>query len=232
MQFNINPEFDVAGCTSEYAQQNKARLKDFLPEDQAIKLTEAVHNKGNYEQAFFLDNEYRQSTYEQLQALSAEERQELMKQVYEQGARGVGFWYGREAISDASDELIQAYLSWVNSDSVIETIKQITGIDTIKSASAQVTRFLPGDFLTRHQDDVGTEKRRVAYSICLSPAWHPDWGGLLQFYEKDGTPTDTWAPEFNSISLFDVTNVHAVTSMAAFAPSPRYAISGWFKEVG
>ena len=231
MKFNINPDFDLDSAKLEYGQNKKVRLTNFIPEEQAIKLTEAIHNHAQFEQAFFLDNESRQSAYEKIQELSPEERANLIQAIYKQAAQGVGFWYGREGISDKSNEVILAFYNWYNSDEVISAIKNITGINEIKAVSGQVSRFMPGDFLTRHKDNIGQDKRRVAYSFSLSPAWHPDWGGLLQFYKEDGSPTETWVPKFNTINLFDVTEVHSVTTLAAFSPSPRYAISGWFKEI-
>jgi Rps23 Pro-64 3,4-dihydroxylase Tpa1-like proline 4-hydroxylase len=63
----------------------------------------------------------------------------------------------------------------------------------------------------------------------FSPQWHPDWGGMLQFFQDDGTPRDAWAPQFNSLVLFDVAHVHSVTFVAPFAKTPRFAVTGWFR---
>jgi Rps23 Pro-64 3,4-dihydroxylase Tpa1-like proline 4-hydroxylase len=52
---------------------------------------------------------------------------------------------------------------------------------------------------------------------------------LLQFFEDDGTPRDAWAPQFNSMSLFDVRHVHSVTFIAPFALEPRLSLTGWFR---
>ena len=231
MQFSINPGLDIGKAKLDYSQHQRTNLTELLPQNQLTKLSELVQTVVNYKQAFFINNQYHQSSYEKLRALPPQESQTLLKQVYEHAAKGIGFWYGREEISNSSDEEIQSFLNWLNSESIIDLIKNISGIDEITCVSAQVTRFLPGDFLTRHQDDVGDEKRRIAYSFGLSPNWHPDWGGLLQFFEKDGTPTEAWSPNFNTMNLFDVKHVHSVTSITPFSPVPRFAISGWFKEV-
>ncbi|PHS51455.1 hypothetical protein C7Y69_04575 [Alteromonas sp. KS69] len=63
----------------------------------------------------------------------------------------------------------------------------------------------------------------------LAPKWHPDWGGLLQYFEPDGTTTESWSPEFNTLSLFDVKHIHSVTYVTPFAKQPRYALTGWIK---
>jgi Rps23 Pro-64 3,4-dihydroxylase Tpa1-like proline 4-hydroxylase len=59
--------------------------------------------------------------------------------------------------------------------------------------------------------------------------WHPDWGGLLQFYQEDGTPEDAWSPGFNTLSLFDTSYIHSVTYVTPFAQAPRLSLSGWFR---
>ncbi|MFT4939017.1 MAG: SM-20-related protein [Paraglaciecola sp.] len=88
---------------------------------------------------------------------------------------------------------------------------------------------MPGHYLTRHNDVNPKKQRRVAYVLSLSKHWHPDWGGLLQFYQPDGTPKDAWAPQFNSMALFDVNHVHGVSYVAPFATQAKYSITGWFR---
>jgi len=51
----------------------------------------------------------------------------------------------------------------------------------------------------------------------------------LQFFEDDGTPRDAWAPVFNSMTLFEVRHIHAVTFVAPFLKQPRLSLTGWFR---
>ncbi len=90
------------------------------------------------------------------------------------------------------------------------------------------TRYTAGQYLTRHSDNITEEGRRVAFVFSFSRAWHPDWGGMLQFYEGDGTPRDAWMPEFNTLALFDVRHIHSVSYVAPFAAATRYSLTGWF----
>jgi Rps23 Pro-64 3,4-dihydroxylase Tpa1-like proline 4-hydroxylase len=132
-------------------------------------------------------------------------------------------------LNPSDSGIIQQCVQWLNSTETLNTIKQITGENDIVAASAQATRYYPGHFLTLHNDLHETEQRRVAYVLNLTPDWHPDWGGLLQFYKQDGTPRDAWTPLFNSLVLFDVNHVHAVTYVAPCAFKPRLSITGWFR---
>ena len=86
----------------------------------------------------------------------------------------------------------------------------------------------PGQFLTRHKDDITAEGRRIAYVMGFSKDWHPDWAGLLNFYEDDGSGRDFWIPAFNSLSLFDVRHVHSVSYVTPFAKQQRLSLTGWF----
>ena len=53
--------------------------------------------------------------------------------------------------------------------------------------------------------------------------------GLLLFYEQNGTPRDAWAPGFNTVSMFDIRHIHAVTYVAPYALEPRLSLTGWFR---
>jgi Rps23 Pro-64 3,4-dihydroxylase Tpa1-like proline 4-hydroxylase len=151
-------------------------------------------------------------------------------------SKGIGFFYGgylmAHKLDDTGNEKMQflhSVFEYLNGEEMLSLIREITGNDELKSADAQYTRFTPGQFLTRHRDENTNEQRRFAYVLAFSQNWHPDWGGLLQFFEDDGTPRDAWAPQFNSMSLFDVRHVHSVTFLAPFALEPRLSLTGWFR---
>ena len=64
--------------------------------------------------------------------------------------------------------------------------------------------------------------------INLTQRWQPQWGGLLQFIDAAGNVIDTLAPRWNSLSLFRVPALHAVSLVAPWAGEERLAITGWF----
>ena len=111
-------------------------------------------------------------------------------------------------------------------------VEAVTGHRDIVYASMQATRYIPGNFLTRHNDVVEAEGRLIAYVFGLTSSWHPDWGGLLQFFTPDGKPTQVWTPTINNLVLFEVAQPHAVTYVTPFALAPRYALTGWFRSKG
>ena len=229
MTFNINQNLDLDKIQQDYSVDLRVRINDFLPEDQAQSLSQCLAKLSSYRHAFVLGRNFGEATDEDLRALPAHERTKLMSDIMKQAASGVGFWYERHKVTLDDDGVLGDMFNWLNSDALLETIAKITSIPQYGSAIAQATRYQRGDFLTRHQDNVTKERRKVAFVINLPPRWHPDWGGLLQFYELNGTPRDAWNPDFNSLSLFDVSHVHSVTSVSSFAPEARLAVSGWFQ---
>jgi Rps23 Pro-64 3,4-dihydroxylase Tpa1-like proline 4-hydroxylase len=118
--------------------------------------------------------------------------------------------------------------AFLASSQALDAVRAITGADTFDNAFAQATEYRPGHYLTRHLDDPKGEHRRFAFVLGLTRRWDADWGGLLQFYDDRMLPTDALSPGFNTLDLFEVRHVHAVTYVAPFAQAPRLAVSGWF----
>lgn len=228
------PSFDLQATRDAYQQDKRTRIRGFWQPGHAAAISRCLATETHYLNAYFADGTNRQASDQDLNALPPASRTELQRQIFSQAAQGVGFFYGRHEIDGKSEagspETLLRIVDILNSPTMLEKIRNLTGFDDICCASAQATRYLPGNFLTRHNDIKEDEGRRVAYVLNFSPKWHPDWGGLLQFYQYDGTPRDAWVPEFNSLTLFDVNHVHAVTYVTPFAAAPRLAITGWFRN--
>lgn len=229
MAFSLNPDLDLDLIAKEFSLDGRVRVNNLLPEDNAQKLSDCLLNLQSYRHAFVHGEKYGEASKAQLQSLSPEERNGFFSDIMSQAANGVGFWYERHGITAQDEGVLGKLYAWLNSDELLEIMAKITNVASYKSAMAQATRYQRGDFLTRHKDDITAQKRKTAFVINVPKQWHPDWGGLLQFFEDNGTPREAWNPDFNSLSLFDVSHVHSVTSVSAFAPQPRLAVSGWFQ---
>ena len=126
-------------------------------------------------------------------------------------------------------------LTELNQPALLDLIRQVTAIPELVKADGQATLYRPGHFLARHDDSEPAKGRRVAYVLSLSgdrdgAPWRPEWGGMLQFLRDNGEPDATLLPRFNSLNLFAVPQPHHVTSVAGFAPSTRFAVTGWFRD--
>jgi SM-20-related protein len=124
------------------------------------------------------------------------------------------------------DRLIDA----LNLPDSLETLRKLTSLDEIGRVDGQATRYLPGHFLTEHDDDVADKGRVAAYVLSLSPHWKIAWGGLLQFHGEDGDIDHAFAPQFNALHVFRVPQRHSVSLVAPFAAAPRYSVTGWLRR--
>lgn len=215
---------------AQFEQHGKCRVKEFWQADSARQITETIAQMP-FSMAYNLNGQNREAGEAELARLDASVQKELLQNIHAGAAKGHGFLYGRSKVTEQQDAgLISHVLRVMNSDKILNFVRDLSGEASIVASDAHVTRFSPGNFLTRHSDNVVSEGRRVAYVLGFSEQWHPDWGGLLQFYRQDGQPLDAWAPQFNTLTLFDVKHIHAVTCIAPFAPKNRYSITGWFKN--
>jgi Rps23 Pro-64 3,4-dihydroxylase Tpa1-like proline 4-hydroxylase len=227
----FNSSCNFADYKNEFSNNRRIRVKDILDLDVASFTYEALNEKTAYDNAMFLNGQNVTIKKQDWKALSDQQRQEIYFGLMENASKGSGFSYGRKAITDQeNNEVLRSFYLKLNSEEVLESIRELTGESEINSASMQATQFVPGQFLTRHKDDIKVEGRKLAYVFNLSPEWHPDWGGLLQFFYENGETNESWTPSFNTLSLFDVKQIHSVTYLTPFAKKPRLSLSGWFGQ--
>ncbi|MGS0826400.1 2OG-Fe(II) oxygenase [Shewanella sp. 0m-8] len=230
MSKSFSPDLNWDLIKNEYSKDNRIKINNIWLTEDAQDIRQCLANDTEFSHAYTQAGKAIESSNSALRAMPSNSQKTLFHNLYQDAAQGVGFWYGRHMISPSSPTTLNAVKRYLNSEELLEKIRFISGRADIKLASAQGTQYTPGNFLTRHRDVVEHEGRILAFVLSFSPEWHPDWGGLLQFYQDDGTPRDTWAPQFNSMTLFDVKHVHAVTYLAPFCPSKRLSITGWFRS--
>ena len=214
----LNRALDVESLAARYAEDGRIRIDGILEPDVAERIREACLEHVPFDLISYIDERPVEISDARFRQLSLQQVDDMQRQLMANAARGVGYAYGgyrpgRELEAGAHAELrfLNDVFDYLNGQKMLDFVSRVTGSDDLVSADAQYTRYLPGQFLTRHLDDVEREQRRLAYVISVSRDWHPDSGGLLQFFAADGTPRDAWAPRFNTMSLFDVRHVHSVT---------------------
>ncbi len=232
----LNPALDAAALASEYARDDRVRIADVLDADVAARIRAACLEDMPWEYLTHVDGRNLAIPAAEFEGMPPEQAQQFHYQIGRAAADGVGFLYCGYKIDrkqpdsgNANLEFLHGVFDYLNSEEMLALIRQITGHSDIRSADAQYTRYTPGQFLTRHRDDHASEGRRVAYVLGFSQHWHPDWGGLLQFFSDDGTARDAWTPAFNTMALFDIRHVHSVTYVTPFAKQPRLSLTGWFR---
>ncbi len=235
----LNPDLNAEELAAQFSEDGRVRIENLLDPAIAERVREAARNDVPYEFLSNIDGRNVAIPSEEMAKFDAAQMQDFRNKMLDHASRGVGFFYCgymmARKLDDAGNEnlkFLHSVFEFLNSDEMLSFISTVSGRNDLKSADAHFTRFTPGQFLTRHRDENTNEQRRLAYVLSLSKNWHPDWGGLLQFFEDDGTPRNAWVPQFNTLSLFDIRHVHSVTFIAPFALEPRLSVTGWFRAKG
>lgn len=170
--------------------------------------------------------------------LEPAERTSFLASVHASAAHRFQYLFNSFPLSDLYERgerrplYLMRVFEFLNSAEFLDFARELTGECTIAYADAQATRYRPGHFLTQHDDSVAGKRRRVAYVLNFTPRWKPDWGGILQFIDRDGHVAEGYTPAFNALNLFRVPQAHAVSYVAPYAQGERLSITGWLRDTG
>ena len=230
----LNPNLNIEALAENYRIDKRVLVLNLLKPEIAERLYECCLKDIPYNLLFVEDGQTRTLTPAAMVEMDDEAKQLMNQRILTNASEGSGFLYCGYTVRQAEigDSQSLAFLlevaEFFASVEMRDFIAEVTGQVGLDGASGHYTRYTPGQFLTRHRDQVGEHDRRLGYVLNLTKSWHPDWGGLLQFYTEEGFPRDGWTPQFNALALFDTTHIHAVTYVAPFARSPRLSYAGWF----
>jgi Rps23 Pro-64 3,4-dihydroxylase Tpa1-like proline 4-hydroxylase len=138
--------------------------------------------------------------------------------------RVIESWQAREYAQHPLYEFAEA----LHQPHVLQYWRALTGNERVERLSVMAARYLPGHFLTPHDDFHAGEGREVTWILNLSRDWKPEWGGLLHVMDAGQTRiTHSIVPAFNTLTLFIPPRPHFVSQVANFARLPRYTLTGW-----
>ena len=123
-----------------------------------------------------------------------------------------------------------AVLSFLNSPAFLTFVRRLTGDERPVFCDAMATRYLPGHFLTAHDDEAPGENRLYAYVLNLTGRWRADWGGMLLFLDDQDHVAEGYVPAFNALNIFRVPQRHAVSFVTPYAGAARLSITGWIRS--
>jgi SM-20-related protein len=235
--FEISAAFDVETAARSFRERGRVRIADFLRKESADALYACLsgevpwrlaYNRG--EQALLVDPAVVRG--------AGPAHEQLSQEIIAGARRGFQYAYYSYPMVTAylagSDPglLLHRLLEWLTGPVMLGTVRRITGIVSLEKCDGQATCYLPGHFLSQHDDrGTGSEGRRVGYVLSLTRQWHPDWGGLLNFLTEDGQQVEeSWVPGYNSLALFRVPVLHSVGYVSPFARQARFAVTGWFRD--
>jgi Rps23 Pro-64 3,4-dihydroxylase Tpa1-like proline 4-hydroxylase len=233
--FRLNPDLDRDALAREYSANRRVRIRDLLEREGVIDLWEHLENRADWWHLINTPDgilEYDRATRA---GMDAEQRTALDERVYE-GAR-LGFQYRYEGLRVPDDEqqggpddLLTAFADLMSSEPMLDMLRAITGHHELAFTDGHATSYGPGDFLTCHDDDVAGKNRLAAYVFGVTPAWRPEWGGVLLFHGDDDSTVSGNVPRFNTLDLFAVPQRHSVSLVTPSAPRRRYAVTGWLRK--
>lgn len=121
---------------------------------------------------------------------------------------------------------------FLDSNESLDFISKATELNIKGSNEVFTACYLPGDFLSPHQD---SPNGKIGFVLQLTKNWRPEYGGLLHFLNDDGDVVENVeVPKFNSLTLFllpeDKGKLHYVSNVNPGAPGLRLSLTGWFKD--
>jgi hypothetical protein len=230
----LAPRGDVEALTAEFARRGRIRIGGVLTADGAATLTEAFEAT---DWRTVLNQGARHFDLHALQvaALDPAGRDQLAGAVAVGGREGFQYLYDNFPLFDAAragdalSPVQRAVVDLLSGAPFLDLMRAVTGETRIAFADMQMTRYRPGHFLARHDDDVAGKGRLFAYVLSMTTDWRADWGGVLNFFDAHGDIAEGFTPAYNALALFRVPQPHAVSMVTPFAARPRYAITGWLR---
>lgn len=233
LRITLSPA-QVAGAASSYARSGVIRISEPFSADVAERLHHHLDTEIDWGRTVSQGEKSAWDlTPKAIATLDGDKERAFLAAIHETARDGFQFLFDSLLVSDdpAAQQgrglLLDRLIGALNHPASLDTFRAITGEPAIRRINGQATRYLPGHFLTSHDDGIVGENRVAAYVINLTKEWRSDWGGLLQFHTGSGDVALALKPGFNSIHLFRVPQLHSVSYVAPFAGVPRYAITGW-----
>ena len=226
---------NTASIANLFARFGRVHVAGILEQDCALRALMCLANEVPWSLHFNRGDVAHDVSLAEFQAMSNAERASLLGSIYRQATTGFQYLYDSFSLTDEyvagrhRDLYAMRILEFLNSAPFLDWARRVTGVPAITFADAQATRYRDGQFLTCHDDAIDGKNRVAAYVLNLTPAWHPDWGGILNFIDRDGHVAEGYTPSFNALNLLRVPQPHSVSIVAPFARGARYSITGWLR---
>jgi SM-20-related protein len=235
MQLSVNSALELTELTERYRAKKRIQIRGFLSVESAEK-THADLLALPWGLAYNIGREVVQLHAHMVAELGNSDAAAIMAGIRERARTEYQFLYAFYPILTAyfSPGVVRHgifdFYELINSEPVLATIRELTGLADIRWADAQATWFKPGHFLKAHTDEQEAEGRRAAYVMNLATEWDRDWGGFLQFFDSSDNIEHAFRPSFNTLNLFTVPQLHSVSMVSTYVAEKRLAVTGWFRS--
>lgn len=224
-----------ADVRSRLALTGRTQIDRFLNEASAHALHQVAYSE-TYNVVSRRTTGHMDMSQQWLDMLTPPQKQGLAQAIQKAATSDFQYLYDNYPIYDAVQDgsappVWKTVCDFLNGDTFLALMRDVTGEARIAMANAQLTRFRRGHFLTEHSDAAEGKNRYYAYVLNLTPIWRIDWGGLLAFHGEDGNVSEAFTPRFNALNLLKVPSPHSVTQVALSAGGERISITGWLRGI-
>jgi SM-20-related protein len=232
----LDDSADRSAAARRFAETGRTQAPDLLTLASATSLLSEIEGQPNWNAVFDRAGQNVPLNAGALSTLSEAQMRGLLGHLGQSAASGFQYFFNNVPLYDlyhgpgATSPALKAIYEFINGADFLAQCRVLTGMKDIAFADAQITRYGPGQFLTRHDDNVAGKNRLAAYVLNLTSNWRAEWGGTLEFYDEPGNVIEGFTPAFNTLNLFKVPQSHAVTYVPPFAQGYRYAITGWLRH--
>ncbi len=232
----LAPRNDVSALRSAFAGRGSVSIPCLLPQQAANALAGELRGSSDWLEILRAGNQAYEMPTAALDELNAERRNTLTAMIHSAARESFQHRYRAIRVSEDAEEraargtLLDGFVDLLNKSSVMDLLRDITGLAGIGFADGQATDYRAGDFLTTHDDAVEGKNRLAAYVFGLTETWQADWGGLLLL--ERGLTVDGFVPAFNELRIFRVPQTHHVSIVAPWVERRRLSITGWLRSSG
>lgn len=232
----LNPALDVAALKKTFAENRRIQIRNILTKHSAERVHRCLTTEVDWHLVFNEGGKTHTLFPEQVKALTEDHKKKIRQVVLSQAKEQFQFIYYDYNIYDYylnnknMDHFLHRFHEFVNSKDFLSFIHEVSGFETITFADSQAMAYGPGHFLNMHHDEAEGKNRKMAMVFNFTPKWMLDWGGVLQFPDKDGNVDLGLVPTFNALNMLAIPQDHAVSYVTPFASEIRYTITCFARE--
>lgn len=233
---HLSGKADLKAARKRYEATGRVQVGPFLTDEAAKAIHHHLEQSVDWWIAYNEDQQACEVHPRDVATKSPAEQQRMMRALYAQARNNFQYIYQHYFITDALKEgrdtghPLHDMDAFVQSDEFVEFIANVTGIAATKSSDIFASCYMPGHFLTPHDDKHDKHDRLIAYVMNFTPVWNAAWGGELLFYDENDNVVEGFRPTFNVMNIFRVPMRHAVEYVTPFAGAKRLSIAGWMKR--
>ncbi|HWM26833.1 MAG TPA: 2OG-Fe(II) oxygenase family protein [Woeseiaceae bacterium] len=235
MSFHLSSSLNREAVHADFSNHGYAHIPSVLPAENAKRIHRSMIEATPWSLAFNDRAKHFDLSAAQLSSMAKHSVNQLQNAIFARARDSFQYCYSSYPIYDAYEaglnkgHVLHLFYEWMNSEEFLGFARAATGFDDISFVDAQATRYMPGHFLSMHDDVQPDKNRRAAYIFNFTPEWRVDWGGYLQLIDESGHVRRGLAPSFNALNILAVQQKHNVSLVTPFAGGMRVSIAGWLR---